>query len=423
MKKILLYLLLLSVGCFHGNNNSQNSQVSHDFDSVDVSTFLNIEGQLDSTSEVIQLNVPNIKLSKQQILGSLESVFDSIIAVKLDTNDSCIVGNINQATILNDTIYIRDTYQSKSIFVFDITGRFINTIGKVGNGPFEYIEPSDMHVTDSTIIVYDQWQHKLLTYNHSGVGISDRQIPFICNQVMQLSNGNYLFRGINSDNHHIPQILDYGFWLTDSNFVISKIGLNVPHGKYVSEYNNLDFWRQNNIPFFYNYWNNTVYNISETGKLYPKYHFNFSNNQSTDILTNDDDYYKAVNKGEYIVFVRFSIVDNIAVYTLTTDHAPACYVFQDLKNNKSVYFNTTDFFNGTLSRCVCVQSLVGSYNGYLLFTMSASLLCQIKDEIKNNPHYFDNMQDCYKQFDETLLKGVSEQDNDVLILGLLKQQL
>lgn len=417
MKQLLLFFLLLSVGCVPNNHSI------YDFDFVNVDSVLNIDGVLDSSNDVKQIQVPEINDFKSEIIGSLENVFDSLTAIKLETNDSCIIGRINQVVIVKDTIYIRDTWSSKSVFVFDMNGKYINSIGNIGSGPFEYVEPSDMYVTDSTIIIYDQWQHKLLTYNHRGDGLSDNRLPFVCNQFMFLENGDYLFRGINSDNYHIPQILDYGFWQTDSSFVISKVGLQVPHKKYISFYNNLDFWRQSTTPYFYNYQNDTVYGISESGLLYPKYSFVFRNNQSKSVLTNDKDFSSAINNGDYIAIPNIAIVGNIAVYELTSNSGPIWYVFQDLTNQNAVFFTGVNFGKSNLSRSIIMRSFVGSYKDYLLFTMPSAFLHQLSEHVKSVPDYWDNLSENHRLFDEFVLQNVNEEDNDVLILGLLKQQL
>ena len=91
------------------------------------------------------------------ISGMREVVFDdkntinidSVIAnyrfVRLDSTDNFPIGELWQTLITDDHIILVDKLHSKSVFIFDKTGKNKAIIHRQGRGPQEYI--SLFHVT------------------------------------------------------------------------------------------------------------------------------------------------------------------------------------------------------------------------------------------------------------------------------------
>jgi hypothetical protein len=74
-------------------------------------------------------------------------------AVISGTNEDCMIGMIHELQVFDGCIYILDRAITKSLFVFDMEGRFIKKIGCFGNGPGEFIQPVDI-----TLDTELQWQ-------------------------------------------------------------------------------------------------------------------------------------------------------------------------------------------------------------------------------------------------------------------------
>jgi hypothetical protein len=84
--------------------------------------------------------------------------------IKLDSKES-LIGEISQLEIHDDKIYILDQYNTRSLFVFSMEGRFINKIEGTGNGPGEFISPHSFYVdTQGAIFIYDMQLKRLLKY-------------------------------------------------------------------------------------------------------------------------------------------------------------------------------------------------------------------------------------------------------------------
>lgn len=102
-------------------------------------------------------------------------VEDSILMISLETTNDCLIGEVTKLIYQDNLIYIADNI-SKSIFVFDTTGKLRTKIHAVGNGPGEYINISDFTVHGTDMILFDHHKGKFLFYDASGGFIRDKGI-------------------------------------------------------------------------------------------------------------------------------------------------------------------------------------------------------------------------------------------------------
>jgi len=418
MKKLGVLILSISfISC-----NQFKTSVINDFASVNQDSVVNIKGRLDNIrGNVITLNVPVFDYNSK-IEGKIDDVFDSIYTIRLETLDSCIIGNIDQLEIVNDTIYIRDQYMTRNICMFDMNGKFVRKIGKMGQGPLEYIEPSDMHVTANAIIVYDQWQHKLIKYRHNGFYVSENILPFMCTQIMELDNGEFVFLGINADNFHLPQILNYKFWKTDASFRVNKVGLYCKHNVFPTSYDNKLF--RNSIgEYYYDYVSDTVFFFDSVGNMFPKYKMNFKKNHSKDILRSGiKNYVKASNDGEYISIRKFFALKNYIICAMATGHRTT-NIFYNLKTNNITYFNANTIYKSNISRLLPYTTPLGIYKNDIVFCISPSdLLNGYEHFVAKQEDYWQGPPQWVIDNDHKLIEGLNEEDNPILVFGRLKKE-
>lgn len=136
-------------------------------------------------------------------------VEDSVLIIALDTTNAGLIGEVTKLVYQNDLIYIADNL-TKSVFVFDMSGKLQHKIHAAGNGPGEYINISyfTVHVTD--LVILDHYQNKLLFYNKSGKFIRDKHIGdiwgtdlFCIDNKLYLPNNN---SGSKSGYYHLYSI-------------------------------------------------------------------------------------------------------------------------------------------------------------------------------------------------------------------------
>lgn len=94
---------------------------------------------------------------------------DSVKYIHLETSEDRLIGEINEAILTSDKIFILDKYK-QTIWIFDQYGKYVDCISKRGNGPGEYVNicqidyDKDMHA----IAALDMWTKSILYYHING---------------------------------------------------------------------------------------------------------------------------------------------------------------------------------------------------------------------------------------------------------------
>ena len=115
--------------------------------------------------------------------GSLSRVYEQIAYVPLETTSKALLSDIQKILIHNDTIIVKveNSNSNSHVFSFDIKGNFINSVGKIGKGPGEYINPMDILVDSrsSTVEILDAALLKIIKYDFTGNLLNETKIDFL----------------------------------------------------------------------------------------------------------------------------------------------------------------------------------------------------------------------------------------------------
>ena len=105
----------------------------------------------------------------------LSKLGNSIEYIPLETTPACVIGPAYkyQYKLIRDTIYL--TGQEHPIYVFDRHGKFVRTIGFVGQGPVEFTEITSYAINqnNNTIWISNRQLGKILIYTTSGVFVQE----------------------------------------------------------------------------------------------------------------------------------------------------------------------------------------------------------------------------------------------------------
>lgn len=96
---------------------------------------------------------------------ALSDISESIQIIRLETSDSSLVGSVRSIKSEAGKLFI---HASNGVFVFDIYGKFLNTVGSKGRGPKEYVGLYAIYPEDDIVWLLDDSGKKALKYTDSG---------------------------------------------------------------------------------------------------------------------------------------------------------------------------------------------------------------------------------------------------------------
>ena len=118
---------------------------------------------------------------------------DSIRIIPIETTNEALIGQISKLCIVNDTLFISDYAKAKSIFAFDMQGRFLYKINKSGQGPGEYRRLNMVHINDSTITINDWLSWKIIQYDLRGNLLFETRANPVPSDFIEMNNREMLF--------------------------------------------------------------------------------------------------------------------------------------------------------------------------------------------------------------------------------------
>jgi hypothetical protein len=162
------------------------------------------ENKKAQVSDIPVLKVSDLKAVENPKLDDT-SYFDKVEFIILETTDESILGEISQIEVFENHIYILDR-KGKSLKKFDLAGKYLHDIGRVGLGTEEYIAVSSFYINPNlkTINIYDPMKRSILQYDFSGKYIkttksSNFDLTFAAklsfiddNEIFCFSNSNWM---------------------------------------------------------------------------------------------------------------------------------------------------------------------------------------------------------------------------------------
>ena len=113
----------------------------------------------------------NNKCVQIEVLGEInhllqiDSIFSGFKAIPLETKNECLISNILKIRICEGKMFLLD--KRNSLMVFNTSGKFLYTIGKMGKGPGEYLELRDFDI-DKNGNIYILDFRKIHVFNNNG---------------------------------------------------------------------------------------------------------------------------------------------------------------------------------------------------------------------------------------------------------------
>ena len=261
--------------------------------------------------------------AKSRNITILENIISDLDFIQLETLNECLIGKIENIELYNDKIFVLDNV-CDAIFIFDINGKFLNSINKKGKGPGEYSTINNFRIYNNQIIIADNDYLKILFYSINGTFIKEKKVDFNFTDFFSTKDYYYFF------NDNAPQLKkEYK----------SKLLCFDKDFKFISgqfEYDNHDEFRRSNFYYLNDslYFTHSVddYFYVITGDtLTPRYKFDFGENN-----------YDKNNPLKYDMLLTEEFNNKkFAIYPRAFLNSGNCLFFNYLcgKNNRQVYFN------------------------------------------------------------------------------------
>ena len=139
--------------------------------------------------------------------------------IPLETRDSVIIGKIDKAILYKDRIYIAIFHREQAVYIFNLQGKFLHKINKIGRGPEEYLQLSDIFIdqNNQTLNLLSRIDAKLLTYDINNLNIiKSSPLPKAFYKMISLKDHYLGHSGNYTQNKNEP----YNLWYMDSDFKI-----------------------------------------------------------------------------------------------------------------------------------------------------------------------------------------------------------
>lgn len=278
-----------------------------------------------------EIEIDNQTISIQASAGEndlLSETIDDMEIIYLETNDTCMISDVDKLRFHNNKFYVFDETGNKRLLCFDKEGNFQYQIGRRGKANGEYLTPRDMNINPwlNRIEIYDVLSNKILFYSFSG--------EYLGYYIVEQKARSYT----------IIDSLNYGFFV-DANFEsVSYNFCTSSTEKFSCKNKSIDFLGQQDVMNGINLFNesvygtlfsyslsNNIYRITSQGAL-PAYTINYNNISLPDNIMNS-------NMGDIVNYLSDKKIPGfISHLAETSKHISFSYTF-DCLNENTVYYS------------------------------------------------------------------------------------
>lgn len=146
------FVFLLTALCFISCQGSKQKPVVQE--ETGISSVL--PGQ-----DVLTVDLDSIAYEKQMPLSAF---FKDVRYIPLETTRESLLGRINQLCMQGDTIFVLDGVMARSVLMFRKDGSYIGMVGSRGEGPSEYVAPTDCGIAGDQFYIFDSRKQCILYY-------------------------------------------------------------------------------------------------------------------------------------------------------------------------------------------------------------------------------------------------------------------
>lgn len=373
-----------------------------------ISCKANVENDQETTL-VIECDVDKDTIS----IDSLDFVQDYKL-IPLDNSKT--IGEIDKVVAYDTLLYLLDRNQQRCVHIFSTSGKYINTISKLGHAADEYIDVQDVFINkeNKTVNLLSRNSKKVLSFDLYGKEEPKIiKMPMMFTRVVKIDKGYIGYAGNYSESAE-----KYNYWILDENaeivdkdILIDEIieSTSVQDMEPISVYKNRVYML-----------NETDYDInSYADKAFKKiYKLDFGERNYPRISSEDTFDYDKFSKlidGHLSGIERFQETDNYLFTEFVYESQP--YMFFYDKNQQRPYFSLMSSY---ASDCMIgIENIVGTDENHIYSIVSQDILHFF---YYNKNEYVDLEKEYPNEFAKlhSLIPAPKEGDNPLLVIFTIK---
>lgn len=117
---------------------------------------------------------------------------DDYQLIALETTDSSLVSKVEKVILEDSLVFVFDKLSTNSIMVFNLEGKYLNSIGILGEGPGELKNPVDFFILEQSCFIYDN-PDNLLRFDFQGNFLGSNSTGITGFKLEKDSYGNFIF--------------------------------------------------------------------------------------------------------------------------------------------------------------------------------------------------------------------------------------
>ena len=423
MNKRFIFFVVSGLICISCGNDKKEiifKGVTYNSDAFDSINEISVD-----PGKVIQIDLrkalQNVQKNQQRNIDSYLNLIDNADLFFPEMTDSSMIGYVSKVVKAANRVYILDNLKSKALFVFDISGKYLHTVGMVGKGHGEFVEVSDFDVNkqDGSVYIYDQYGSKVNHYDGSGCFLGTIKLPFRSASMVKIDN-RFVFQNL-LGNEHIKSIQKSSLTFTDSLGKVTNVGLPMLKYNFISDriVNMNDSIAHYRIPY-----NDTVYHVSQNG-ISAKYVYIFpeSHRLPKDFQKRTGPVYERFRefypKSRFTYYENGCWENNTHIITMVSHAGVYCKVLYCKQTGKTLAFSS-EVSSDNLGMNSLILLLSGPISGYnnefiipIYYPDVLSGMNVIFSKMKNS-----DREEWFRKY--PLLKSWKSQDNPIICFLRLK---
>lgn len=282
--------------------------------------------------QFFSLSIPDLLKNRREV--NLSEIAESAEYIELETTDESLLGPIANAIFTKEFIFVEQ--YNRPLAQFDMSGKFIRHIGRLGKGPEEYTMIREFSIDEERRKIYIQpnYIRVIQVYSFEGNFLKTIRLPedlgfivwsrdslFMCYNEADRGTEEFIFTERNSNAEILQAVRNNYFW--ENNSPMSWSYFNTLRNTY---------YRFNKRLFFKGWYNDTVYTYDKHNKIIPAFFLDLGGLklpdelriQVTGKLISSPDYYWASAK-ETAKFLFITYCTHAAPDNKIIDYGLICY--------------------------------------------------------------------------------------------------